>query len=176
MSSRPEPKTVPPPRGAKDAYSAPTRVGTLPEEVLAAMRQQETDASLAARTQSGTRAATRPSPPPLPADVFAPARTSVAPPSATWPPASQAVTTLPPPPPFGAPPLFELGTPPPFEPGAPPLPSMSTPPPFGLSPPASFDLSVDVEFPPQPRLARSIVIVVCFAVLGGLLAAAILFW
>ena len=56
MSRRPEPKTVPPPQGAKDAYSAPTRVRTLPEEVLAAMRQQETDASLAARTRSGRSA------------------------------------------------------------------------------------------------------------------------
>ncbi len=47
---RPEPKTLPPPNGAKDMYSAPTRIGTLPEEVLAAMRDEASDASLAART------------------------------------------------------------------------------------------------------------------------------
>ena len=45
-----EPKTLPPPKGAKDMYSAPTRIGTLPEEVLAAMRAEASDASLAART------------------------------------------------------------------------------------------------------------------------------
>lgn len=45
-----EPKTLPPPKGAKDMYSAPTRIGTLPEEVLAAMRAEASDATLAART------------------------------------------------------------------------------------------------------------------------------
>ena len=45
----PEPNTIPPPNGAKDMYSAPTRIGTLPEEVLAAMRAEATDATVAAR-------------------------------------------------------------------------------------------------------------------------------
>jgi hypothetical protein len=53
--------TVPPPTGASDAYSAQTRVGTLPEHVLEAMRQHETDASLASRTNRGMRSAQRPS-------------------------------------------------------------------------------------------------------------------
>lgn len=48
----PEPKTLPPPNGAKDMYSAPTRIGTLPEEVLAAMRAEASDATLAARTST----------------------------------------------------------------------------------------------------------------------------
>jgi len=45
-----EPKTLPPPKGAKDMYSAPTRIGTLPEEVLAAMRAEASDTTVAART------------------------------------------------------------------------------------------------------------------------------
>ena len=36
-----ETRTLPPPNGAKDMYSAPTRVGTLPENVLAAMRDRQ---------------------------------------------------------------------------------------------------------------------------------------
>ena len=61
--------TVPPPRGCNDAYSAPTRVGTLPEQVLEAMRLRETDALLEKRTKSGMRAAAgaRAVRPPLPA-------------------------------------------------------------------------------------------------------------
>lgn len=59
--------TLPPPHGAKDAYSAQTRVGTLPEHVLEAMRLHETDASLEKRTKSGMlRAAARPLTPPPP--------------------------------------------------------------------------------------------------------------
>jgi hypothetical protein len=56
-------ETVPPPNGAKDAYSAQTRVATLPEHVLEAMRARETDASLEKRTKSGMRAAAVPAPP-----------------------------------------------------------------------------------------------------------------
>ena len=47
---KPEPETVPPPNGARDMYSAATRIGTLPEEVLAAMRTEAPDAALDART------------------------------------------------------------------------------------------------------------------------------
>ena len=67
--------TLPPPHGAKDAYSAQTRVGTLPEHVLEAMRQHETDAALERRTRSGMlRAAGRPlTPPALPSFAPAPA-------------------------------------------------------------------------------------------------------
>ena len=50
-------ETVPPPKGASDAYSAKTRVGTLPEHVLEAMRDRETDAAIERRTKSGMRAA-----------------------------------------------------------------------------------------------------------------------
>ena len=60
-------ETLPPPHGAKDAYSAQTRVGTLPEHVLEAMRLHETDASLEKRTKSGMlRAVARPLTPPPP--------------------------------------------------------------------------------------------------------------
>jgi len=68
-------ETVPPPKGAKDAYSAQTRIATLPEHVLEAMRAHETDASLEKRTKSGMRAAAvaAPSPPlaPPPLPSFA---------------------------------------------------------------------------------------------------------
>ncbi len=63
-------ETVPPPKGAKDPYSAQTRVATLPEHVLEAMRAQETDASLEKRTKSGMRAAAVP---PAPASLAPPA-------------------------------------------------------------------------------------------------------
>lgn len=54
-------ETIPPPQGAKDPYSAATRVGTLPEHVLEAMRQHAPDASLQKRTKSGMqRSAARP--------------------------------------------------------------------------------------------------------------------
>lgn len=59
--------TVPPPAGANCAYSANTRLATLPEEVLTALREQESDAALQKRTQSGTRRAVtapRVAPPP----------------------------------------------------------------------------------------------------------------
>ncbi len=67
--------TLPPPHGAKDAYSAQTRVGTLPEHLLEAMRLHETDASFEKRTKSGMlRAAARPltHPPPPTLSAAAP--------------------------------------------------------------------------------------------------------
>lgn len=66
--------TVPPPKGAKDAYSAPTRVGTLPEHVLEAMREQVPDAAVLSRTSSEMRAAARSPlvPPPLPTSLDVP--------------------------------------------------------------------------------------------------------
>lgn len=54
-----DPTTLPPPAGAEDAYSAKTRVATLPENVLSAMREQEAVGLARAerRTRSGTRMA-----------------------------------------------------------------------------------------------------------------------
>jgi hypothetical protein len=58
--------TVPPPNGARDPYSAQTRVAPLPESVLAAMREHGVDGHT--RTRSGMRAVVRPplAPPRLP--------------------------------------------------------------------------------------------------------------
>lgn len=75
---------MPPPQGARDPYSAQTRVATQPEHVLEAMRARETDASLQQRTKSGTRAAVRPAvPPPLP--PLAPILTLSIPTPGQWP-------------------------------------------------------------------------------------------
>lgn len=41
ISATSEARTTPPPGGSKDMYSAPTRVGTLPENVLAVMRDRQ---------------------------------------------------------------------------------------------------------------------------------------
>ncbi|MBN9161004.1 MAG: hypothetical protein BGO98_06120 [Myxococcales bacterium 68-20] len=163
---REEPTTVPPPSGAKDAYSAPTRVGTLPEDVLAAMRQHD-DQTLAARTRSGTQRAARVSaPPPLPGST--PAGPSL--PRPSTPPRAMpssrpfAPLTLPPPPPDEA--LSELWSNPPV-----PL-ELPAPGPW-----QEHDLSEDVLFEPERRfvLLRSLLVVVLFAVLGGALAIVILF-
>lgn len=53
-------QTVPPPAGASDVYSAQTRLGTLPEDVLAAMREEQAKNGMLDRTRSGTRPAVRP--------------------------------------------------------------------------------------------------------------------
>ena len=116
---RPEPNTVPPPQGAKDMYSAPTRIGTLPEEVLAAMRTEASDATLAARTSVMDAAALERLRPPMP-------------------PPLESV-------------LVEL------EPEPPPL----------VVHPSLWERS---------SVLRSLVIVLLFAALGGLLAAAITLW
>jgi hypothetical protein len=133
--------TVPPPKGAKDAYSAQTRVGTLPEHVLAAMREQEaSDAAVLSRTRGGMRAAMRSTlaPPPLPTSVEAPALEA---------------------PPEPLPPRAL-----PFFPGSPP----------------------GIAFAPSPRrltpllttpvsLVHSLLVVAAFALLGALVAVAIVF-
>lgn len=150
---RPEPITVPPPKGARDAYSATTRVGTLPEDVLLAMRDRETDAALAARTRSGTRRAVRiPLPPPLPAA----ARSSPV----------QSFAPIPVPTISSS---YEDPVPKPIEPLQEALPSGPW-----LAPSVPEELIEDFE--PQSGLARSVVIVAVFAALGGLVAAAITFW
>jgi hypothetical protein len=135
-------ETVPPPKGAKDAYSAPTRVGTLPEHVLAAMREQEaSDAAVLSRTRSGMRAAvTSPfAPPPLP-------RSFEAAPDGAQPPVHTPGAWLP-----------LLPAPPPSD-ALPPLAPRMTP-----LPPASIGL------------VRSILVVAAFALLGALVAVAIMF-
>lgn len=134
--------TVPPPRGAKDAYSAQTRVGTLPEHVLAAMREQEaSDAAVVSRTRAGMRAAMRSplAPPPLPTSLETPDR--AAPPEPTH---GRAL------PPSPAPPPGIASPPPPSAPRAAPLPAT----------PAS--------------LVRTLLVVAAFALLGALLAVAII--
>lgn len=122
---KPEPETVPPPNGARDMYSAATRIGTLPEEVLAAMRTEAPDAALAARTS-----------------------------------------------------IMEIAA----------LERLRPPPPPAISPPAEEVLVVhDLEPEPSPLVMpserffrssvfRSLVVVFLFAVLGGIVAAAITLW
>lgn len=132
--------TVPPPKGAKDAYSADTRVGTLPEHVLAAMRDHETDAALAARTTSGTRAAQRPS-------LAAPRVPSF---PATPPPLPPGASRPPPVAPAGAPPLpwSRLATPRPMRAASPASPRESLPPASPLAPLALTPLDGWLASPP----------------------------
>jgi hypothetical protein len=104
-------------------YSAQTRVGSLPEDVLAAMRTEEADALLAQRTASGTRRAVRPVTP----EPFSTVR-----------PRSESPVAI-----------------------APEIPTLS------------YELVFE-DAPPRASLARSIVIVLLFALLGGLVACAIL--
>ncbi|HVH45898.1 MAG TPA: hypothetical protein VM925_26275 [Labilithrix sp.] len=142
-----EPTTVPPPAGAKDMYSAQTRVGSLPEEVLAAMRTEESDAGLAARTQSGMRRAVRPVEPPTPS-----ARPSLRPET---------------PEPFSA---VRPRSQPPFVTAPTPL-AVIRP---SFAPPPSFEVTQETP-PPPSSLVRSIAIVALFAMLGALVAWAIMF-
>lgn len=171
----PEPKTVPPPNGAKDAYSAPTRVGTLPEELLAAMRDAQTDAALAepralvGRTRSGTRPAQAVpvpmAPTPVPDDsqnlalgssVEGAGDDAYEQPSYEQPssslsrPISRSITLVPPPTS-----IVPIVTPSPW------------------SAPAN-DLMDVPQF--RPSLARSLFVVALFALLGGIVAAVIMFW
>ena len=153
-SRRPEPNTVPPPHGAKDMYSAPTRVGTLPEELLEALRdQQAAQGSLEASAQRAPANA----PFGLPPQAFPsepptrPAVRATLPLEALDPRAGTSLLVVPPADDL----LAELA---PDEP---------------LSP----ELLIDEDLPPaRSGLARSLVIVAIFAVLGALAAAAITFW
>lgn len=200
-----EPKTVPPPRGAKDMYSAPTRIGTLPEDILAAMRNE----SDGRRTQSGSQPIVRLEPPPLPSNLgyeelgygelgyeeedesvevegldgsfddapndtpnydappYEPppmlSRTSslpvgfAAPHSAAFSPPTLSQWALPPSPLGLSPPTWQAPIPPT---------SWIAPPPTVPIPRAE----------PHSSIAWSLVTIVSFAVLGGLLATAISFW
>ncbi len=55
---REELKTVPPPEGAEDAYSAKTRIAPLPDRVLDALREFDAEQERLDHVQSGTRLAT----------------------------------------------------------------------------------------------------------------------
>jgi hypothetical protein len=196
-SERIDPKgtleTVPPPHGAKDPYSAQTRVGTLPEHVLEAMRQQETDASIERRTKSGMQAsAARP-----------PAKPLAAPPLPTF------AAAAPSPPPL---PLSRLSTPRSVRPSGQhrvqPLPSLPRPSPLSplaldapsiiatpqegwltgasaspmtgmtamtpSTPITPAAVAPAIELPAvRSSVGRSLLVIAFFALLGGLLAAAI---
>lgn len=67
----PEPITTPPPAGAADMYSAPTRVSTLPEDVLASMRVPRA-ARLPAEWLVSPRSSLPPPPSSLPAFALPP--------------------------------------------------------------------------------------------------------
>lgn len=123
-------ETVPPPKGASDAYSAQTRVGTLPEHVLEAMRLHETDASIASRTKSGMRSAHRPpfAAPAVPAFPEVEAPTTPAAPA----PASLAAVRTGAPPPL--PRAARLATPRPMGAQAPSSSQRPLPPPSPLGP------------------------------------------
>lgn len=110
-------ETVPPPKGASDAYSAQTRVGTLPEHVLEAMRLHETDAAIASRTKSGMRSAQRP---PFAAPGV-PAFPEVEPPTTPAAPAPASLAAV------------RTGAPPPLPRAA----RLATPRPTGARPPSS---------------------------------------
>lgn len=76
-----ETRTLPPPNGAKDMYSAPTRVGTLPEQVLAAMRdRQASDENIVATRHVHAYVPPEPVPPPVSWMPLAPS----VPPPAQW--------------------------------------------------------------------------------------------
>jgi len=80
VSTTSEMRTLPPPSGSKDMYSAPTRVGTLPEHVLAAMRdRQAPDENIIATRYAApfmppppAAEPVPPPPPPLPAAAWMP--------------------------------------------------------------------------------------------------------
>ena len=156
--------TVPPPNGAKDAYSAQTRVGTLPEHVLEAMRRHESDALLEKRTKSGMQSAA----------VQARPRTLEQPASSPQPiaPPSSGVISAPMPAIHTPQDGWLSGAP-----GAPtPLP-LPTP----LSPSLQLTRPTPAPMPPtlmsarprsmKPNVWRSVAIVAIFALLGALLAA-----
>jgi ribonuclease E len=154
-------ETVPPPKGAKDAYSAPTRVGTLPEHVLAVMREQEaSDAAVLSRTRTGMRAAvTSPlAPPPLPRSLEAPveaAPVEAAPVEAAPVEAANVASQSH---------LHTAGA---------WLPLLPAPPPSVTVPPLAPRMT---PLPPASiGLVRSILVVAAFALLGALVAVAIMF-
>jgi hypothetical protein len=176
--------TIPPPDGAQDLYSAPTRVGQLPADVLAALRESSDDAA-GARTKSGTRAALR-LPPPSSAEL-AQARSLLQPEPHEEAPWSSAPLPLDQPPwssaplPLDQPPWSSTPLPleqPPWSSTPPPLeqpPWSSTPLPLGQAPWSSAPPVL--PHPPQrASLVHSLLVVAIFAALGGLVAAAITLW
>lgn len=148
-----DPTTVPPPAGATDVYSAQTRLGSLPEDVLEAMRAEEHDVRYL-RTRSGTQRAVRPPPVPRAESVHpAPARPETPEPFSSVRPRSL-------PPPVGemeAISEIDLAL---DEPAA--------------IPTSSFEIVVEEGPEARSSLVRSVMIVALFAVLGGLAACAIM--
>lgn len=151
--------TVPPPRGASDAYSAQTRVGTLPEHVLEAMRRHEPDALLQKRTKSGMLAAQVAPAPPPPKTLQQPASGPVP----ITPPAS-GVVSAPQVPVIPTPQEGWLAPPSPLSPSL-QLPRPHTPPPM---PPTLLSAR---PLRSKSNYWRSIAIVALFALLGALVAA-----
>jgi len=152
--------TLPALSEADDAYSAETRVGTLPEHVLEAMRKQETDASLEKRTKSGMlRAPVRPLPPPR-----SPTRSGVPTPRPLTPSGLQKRVRPPLPPPSPLAPLSLEVEPPDIL--APPTGALVAP---LVAPP----LRVPDVTPLRRGMARSVVVIAVFAVLVAVSVAAL---
>jgi hypothetical protein len=170
--SNPRIDTVPPPPGASDLYSATTRVATLPEEVLEAMRQaraEDRDVSDEAETPAAPRKPRAASPRRSPAPPALPRVPSSVPPRLE--PPAQPLRVATPLPAFVAP----------IVPPIPPL----RPPSFHDAYAPSFELAPLPELAAMPELAparshlrgevlRSIGIVVIFGLLGGVVASVIM--
>jgi hypothetical protein len=169
--SNPRIDTVPPPPGASDLYSATTRVATLPEEVLEAMRQaraEDRDESDEAETPAAKGIPRAASPRRSPAPPLPRVPSSVPP---RLEPPAQPLRVATPLPAFVAPIV------PPIAPLRPPS--------FDDAYAPSFELAPLPELPPLPELAparshlrgevlRSIGIVVVFGLLGGVVASVIM--
>lgn len=170
-----ERETLPPPPGSNDAYSAPTRLATMPEAVLASIRGDAPESTGSRRTQSGTRPSVPrvtniEAPDGAPSSGAMPARPRAeAPmhtPQETWlatPPKTFVPLPLPPSGTVMPQPRWTESNPPPSA----PVPEASLTvyqPPFSLPPPPSRARTAS--------LIRSVLVVFVFAVLGGLFAAA----
>ena len=164
--------TVPPPDGESDAYSAPTRVGTMPADLLDAMKlqMQHAQASAAAhdRPQTGPSSRVQPSaepsrrPPMVPVPPFSSVPPSAA--SPTRPPMAPlpAFSSIPPPAasPTRPPPMAPL---PAFSSGPPSADSSTHPPLAPLFPFSSVPPSLDSS-PPRKGVLWAVVGLVVFLV------------
>lgn len=169
-----ERETLPPPPGSNDAYSAPTRLATMPEAVLASIRGDAPESAGPRRTQSGTRPSvprvTGPEvPDSQPSSGAMPARPRLD--ATTHTPQEMWLAT--PPKTFVPLPLPPSGTVMPQ-----PRWTESNPPPSSPFPEAPTAYPSTFSLPPPPwrgqtaSLVRSLLVVLVFAVLGGLFAAA----
>ncbi|WP_146652992.1 hypothetical protein [Labilithrix luteola] len=172
-----ERETLPPPPGSNDAYSAPTRLATMPEAVLASIRSEGPESTSPRRTQSGTRpsvprVAGPEAPESQPSSGAMPARPRYEPmaqtPHETW------LAT--PPKTFVPVPLPPSGTVMPqtrWESSPPSAPSSFPPPAVSAPPLPTADTSITAYRAPRSSgLLRSILVVLVFALLGALFAAA----